>query len=218
MRLGAAIASSESPVRAWVIASSASVYAASSYGPLLHRETGDVDTVDGAQAESIREAEDYARDVAARRPHLNVSLLRLQHLVGEGVHSPMSALLGQPVLPRVIGHDPLIQMLAIDDAVCALAYAAELELAGVYNVASAGTIRMSELIRSLGRPSLPVLPFETGRALARYADRFGVPHVPPGMLDVLRFGHALDTSKLAAAGFTPEHDQESCLDTFRAGR
>lgn len=216
MRLGAALAHPDVSVRAWVIASSSGVYAVDSHGPLLHREDGGLDSSEATPPASIREAEEYARDVAARRSHLDVSLLRLQHVVGEGVRSPMMALLGQPVLPRVVGYDAPMQLLALDDAVRALAFAARLELAGVYNVASAGTLRMSEAIRSLGRTALPVLPFEATGSLASLSRRLGIPHVPEGMLPVLRFGHALDTSKLAAAGCAPEHDQAGCLALLAA--
>lgn len=215
MQLGAAIASAETSVRAWVLASSSSVYPVETHSPLLHRESSAIEAVEGTLAASIHEAEEYARDVAARRPHLDVSILRLQHLVGYGVRSPLAALLREPVLPSVIGYDGAFQMLALQDAVAALSFAAELELAGVYNVSSSGTIRLSEAIRVLEKPSLPVLPFEAGM-FGGIARRLGVPHVPNGVLDILRFGHAVDTSKLATAGFTPECDQPACLEGFRA--
>jgi UDP-glucose 4-epimerase len=214
MRLGAALASEDSPVRAWVVASSSSVYPVSSQAPLLHREDGNIDASEGSVSASLLEAEDYVRDIAARSAHLNVAILRLQQLVGEGVRSPISAVLGQPILPSVIGFDATMQLLSIDDAVRALVFAAEVELAGIYNVASAGMIRMSEFARELHRPSLPVLPVEAG-PLTPLARRVGVPHVPSGLLGLLRFGHALDTSKLAAAGFSPEYDQAACLASLR---
>jgi len=209
MRLGAAIAHPDVAVAAWVVASSTAVYPASSQSPLLHREDGDTAT-DEAVAGSLLEAEDYVRDVARRSPHMNVSILRLQQLVGPGVAGPLSALLSQPLLPAVVGYDALVQLLAIEDAVAALVFAAEIELAGVYNVASVGCLRWSEARRALGRPSLPVLPFEAG-PLAPLARRVGIPHVPDGLLDLLRFGHVVDTAKLASAGFQPAYDQDACL-------
>ena len=218
MRLGAGIASAEVPVRGWVIASSSSVYPVSSQAPLLHRESSEAPAAQGSLAASIGEAEDYARDVAARRPHLNVAILRLQQLVGAGVQSPLAALLRQPIIPKVIGYDPAIQMLAIEDAVGALAFAAERELAGVYNVASAGTIRPSELAARLGKRSLPVLPFEPGSVLGTLSSRFAFPHIPEGLLGTLCFGHALQISKLAAAGFEPQFDQTACLEALRDER
>ncbi len=215
MRIGAALAHGDTSVRSWVLASSSDVYPVSSHAPLLHRESGDLDASETGLAASLREAEDYARDVATRRPHLNVAVMRLQQLVGEAVRSPMTALLRQPVLPRLAGFDPPIQMLAIRDAVRALSFAARLELAGVYNVASVGTTRMSEAIRTLGRLSVPLLPLETPPVLRGWVRRLRAPHVPDGMLPTLRYGHALDTGKLAAAGFDPEYDQAACLELFR---
>ncbi len=214
MRLGAVLASDDVPVRSWVVASSSAVYPVTSRAPLLHREDSATDDDESSLAASLLEAEEYVRDVAARCPHLNTAILRLQQLVGKGVRSPLSPLLDQKILPSVIGFDAILQLLAVEDAVRALVFAARVELAGVYNVASQGMLRTSELARRLGRPSLPVLPLETGllTPLARLAR---IPHVPSGLLDLLRFGHALDTSKIAAAGFVAEYDQAACLETLR---
>jgi nucleoside-diphosphate-sugar epimerase len=213
MRLGAAVAHPDVSVRAWVVASSSAVYPTSSQAPLLHRENGEARNGVGAAAAALLEAEEYVRDVARRAPHQNVSILRLQEIVGPGAVGPFSSLLRQPVLPAPIGYDARVQLLALDDALGALAFAAELELAGVYNVASAGSLRWSEATRALGRPVVPVLPLEVG-PFAALARRLRVPHIPEGLLATLRFGHALDTSKLSAAGFEPEHDQLSCLAAF----
>jgi UDP-glucose 4-epimerase len=214
MRLGAAIAHDGSPVQSWVVASSTAVYPSSSQAPLLVREDGAVDAPEGTLAASILEAEDYARDVAVRRPHLNVAILRLQQLVGVGIHSPISALLRQPILPSLLGFDASLQLLSIEDAVRALEFAARLELAGIYNVASVGTIRMSNVARELDRFAFPLIPLEFPW-LAPLARRLGVPHVPKGMLELLCFGNAVDTAKLAGAGFEPQYDQAACLATLR---
>lgn len=215
MRLGAAIARDESPVRAWVVASSSDVYPVNSKAPLLHREDAALDTREGTLAASLVEAEAYVRDVAEGAAHLNVSILRLQQLVGGGIRSPITALLRQRILPVVPGYDPPLQVLAIDDAVGAILHAAEVELAGVYNVASAGVIRYSEARQAMGRRALPVLPVELS-ALAPLAQLVGIPHVPGGLRDRMLFGQAVDTAKLAASGFVARHDQRSCLEALRS--
>ncbi len=213
MRMGAAIAHEGSPVRAWVVASSSDVYPVSSHAPLMNREDAELDTREGTIAASLVEAEGYARGVAECTPHLNVSILRLQQLVGEGVRSPIASLLGQPILPNVIGYDAPLQVLAIEDAVGALVFAGEYELAGVYNVASAGVLRYSEARHVMGRPALPVLPIEAG-PLAPLAHRIGIPHVPEGLLGLMLFGQAVDTSKLGSAGFHPNRDLAGCLEAL----
>lgn len=214
MRLGAAITHEGSPVRAWVVASSTDVYPVDSHAPLLHREDAALDTREGTLAASVVEAEEYARGLAECFTHLNVSILRLQQLVGDGILSPISSLLSQRILPTVIGYDATLQVLAIEDAVRALIHAAEYELAGVYNVASAGLLRYSQARRAMGRRTLPVLPIEAG-PLDSLAHRAGIPHVPRGLLGLMLFGQAVDTSKFAASGFHPEYDQARCLEALR---
>jgi UDP-glucose 4-epimerase len=109
----------------------------------------------------------------------------------------------------VIGHDPVLQFLHIEDAVAAVCFAAELELAGVYNVASRGLIRLNEFVEALDRASIWLPPFEMG-PLTSIAARLGLPHIAEGMHDRLRFGHAIDTGKIEAAGFKPSADQLDC--------
>jgi UDP-glucose 4-epimerase len=214
MRLGAAVGHEGVPVRAWVVASSSAVYPITSDAPRFQQESDETDSSTGSVAASLLEAETYARDVAGRAPHLNVSVLRLQQLSGPDARGPLADLLMQPVLPSVIGFDPPLQLLALDDAARALAFAGQLELAGIYNVASSGVVRLSEAKVELERRALPVLPIEAG-PLAPLARRLQLPYVPEGMLDLLRFGQALDTSKLASAGFRPDFDQRACLAALR---
>lgn len=207
MRLCAAAAQSGLPVRSLVLASDTSVYPAAPYAPLRWRET-DAPVPDGTEpAASLLEAEDYARDAAARAPHLNVAILRLAELTGAGLRGPLSDALAQPLRPAPIGYDPAVQWLHADDAVDALAFAARLELAGVYNVASAGVLRWREALA--GGSSVPVLPVEAGFA-GPWLRRLGVPHVPAGAGSLLRFGRAVDTAKLCDAGWTPKADQRAC--------
>jgi UDP-glucose 4-epimerase len=145
---------------------------------------------------------------------VNVAILRLQELIGREVVGPLSTLLARPLVPRVVGFDPAVQFLHADDAVDAIAWAAEVELAGLYNVASEGLLRWSEAIREMGHFGLPVLPWSFS-AVEPLLDGLGLPFVPRGLLDVLRFGHAVDTTKLARAGWSAEHDQIHSLVSLR---
>lgn len=217
MRLGAAVGHPEVSVRSFVLASSTAVYPVASHAPLLNREVNATDPDEGSLAASVLEAEDYARDVAERAPHLSVAILRLQAPVGRGVRGPLARALAQPVLPRIPGFDPPVQMLHIDDAVGAMRFAAEVELAGVYNVASEGVLRWSEVAQVIGRPSAPVLPLPLGpfEGIARAT---GMPHVPAGLGELLRFGHAVDIAKIASAGFKPSYDQVGCLLSIARAR
>jgi UDP-glucose 4-epimerase len=217
MCLGAAIGHRGSPIRSWVLASSSAVYPIGSRQALIQSERQELAAEAGTQAASIAEAEEYARDVALRLPHLNVAILRLQQLAGEQVRGPLASLLARALVPSPIGFDPLIQLLHSDDAVSALAFAARSELAGVYNVASAGWVHWGDAVRATGHTAFPVLPL----SLALFdplLDRLPVPALfaPADLLDLLRFGQAIDIQKIERAGWEPRRDQLDCLSALRS--
>ena len=183
--------------------------------PLLQPEDAETDSPDREPAASLLEAEGYARDLAARAPHLCVAILRLAELGGAGLTGTLSRLLESRRAPAPLGFDPAVQLLHGDDAVSALLFAAEVELAGVYNVASRGVIRWSEALRTAGCRPLAVPPLEAG-PLEPVLRALGLPHLPGGTGAVLRLGQALDIAKLEAAGWKPAHDQRDCLASLRA--
>jgi len=159
---------------------------------------------------SIVEAEDYARDLAVRAPHINVSILRLQQLVGSGVEGALARLLRADSIPSPIGFDASIQLLHLEDAAQALAFAARVELAGLYNVASTGLIHWNTAIARRGQRGTPTLPIGSG-PFEGVLGRLGVPFIPSGLRDLLRYGHAVDIQKIERAGWKPKYDQRSCL-------
>ena len=212
MCLGAAIAHEGSSVRNWVIASSSAIYTVDSHSALLQTERSIHSIEHETLASSIAEAEEYARDVALRRPHLNVAILRLQHLVGRNTQSPLARLFAQDRIPVPIGFDPAIQLLHIDDAASAIVFATRSELAGLYNVASEGLIHWRDAIRVSGRQAISVPPASVAM-LEPLLRRFQIPFVPADLLELLRFGHAVDTQKIRRAGWSPEYDQHRCLSS-----
>ncbi|MDP6979994.1 MAG: NAD-dependent epimerase/dehydratase family protein [Myxococcota bacterium] len=217
MRLGAAVAREGSPVRSWVALSSTGVYPIDGGRPLLDRETHPRVPADDLRLGALLEAEDYAVDVAEHAPYLNVAILRLQEVVGEGANGALARHFGQTVVPTVIGHDPTLQFLHVDDAIEATLFAAERELAGCYNVASRGVMRESKILDHCEVTAIPSLPL-SANIFEGLASRVGVPHITDHNLPILRFGHAVDTSKLEDAGFKPGADQVDCAEALRALR
>jgi UDP-glucose 4-epimerase len=215
MRLCAALSHPELSVRSLVVVSSSAIYPVRTHTPLFRREDSETGSAEREPAASLLEAEGYVRDLATRAPHVCVAILRLAELAGAGIGGALSSALTQRRAPAPLGFDPAVQFLHVDDAVRALVFAAEIELAGVHNVASRGVIRWSEAVRVLGRRSVPVVPFETG-PLQPLLRALRISHLPEGTGPVLRFGSALDVSKLEAAGWKATHDQTSCLAALAA--
>lgn len=210
MCLGAAIGHAGSQVRSFVVASSSAVYPIGSDAALLQDEHQPFLPDSAEIAASIAEAEDYARETAHRLPHVNVAILRLQQLAGPGVSGSLARLLSRRPVPSPVGFDPAIQLLHVEDAVGALVHAVEQELAGLYNVASAGLIRFGEAVVATGRPAFPVPPLGVA-ALEPMLERLDLPFIPAELAALLRYGHALDTAKLERTGWRARHDQRACL-------
>lgn len=211
MCLGAAIGQTGSLVRSWVLASSSAIYPIGSHAPLLHDERQTTAREEGTIAASIAEAEDYARESAHRLPHVDVAILRLQQLVGPDVRGPLAAVLARDPVPSPLGFDPAIQLLHLEDAAEALVHAAHRELAGIYNVASAGLIHWGDALRAMDRRSLPLIPLGAG-PFETLLERLDLPFLPAELLGLLRFGHAVDARKLERTGWRARYDQRGCLD------
>lgn len=210
MYVGAAISDERLSVRSWVLASSSAFYQSQSYMPLLQREEHSITHTANDRATSIAEAEEYARSLAKRLPHVNVAIMRLQELAGPDCRGALATLLARPFVPRIPGYDPMVQFLHIDDAVGALSWAANVELAGLYNVSSASMVRWSEAIRATGHRSFPLIPISLPLIEGMLA-RFEIPFVHSSMFDLLRYGQAIDSEKLGHAGWSPKNDQFECV-------
>jgi nucleoside-diphosphate-sugar epimerase len=213
MYVGAAISDERSSVRSWVLASSSAFYPSQSYMPLLIREGYSISAAADDRASSIAEAEEYARSLAKRLPHVNVAIMRLQELAGPDCRGPLTTLLGRPIVPRIPGFDPAIQLLHVDDAVSALSWAANVELAGLYNLSSAGMLRWSEAIGATGHRSFPLIPIPVP-LIEPLLERMEIPFVSSSMFALLRYGQAIDIEKLERAGWSPKNDQLECLSTL----
>jgi len=87
---------------------------------------------------------------------LDVAMLRLAPTVGD-TRSLMARLLAAPVVPAVLGTDPLMQLLDLDDLVEAVRLAALERHDGTFNVAGDGVLPLSTVIKLSGRVRVPAL-------------------------------------------------------------
>lgn len=206
-------------VRKVILRSSTMVYGAQAGNPMYLPESWPL------QARSrhayVRELIDIEKFVAEFRreyPDLIITVLRFANVIGHGVHSAFNSLLNTPVVPSLLGFDPLLQVIHLDDAVAAIVHAATVaDLNGVVNVAAAGVLPLWQVLGLSGRPTVPfvhVLANPTirvtqlvglGRLLA------AVPFDP----DYLRYPWVADSRRMAAElGFTPTLTAEQALRSY----
>lgn len=217
MQLLAACQQAEA-LRHLVVGSSTAVYGASNRDPAMFTEETPAKRLSpGGFARDVTEVEGYVRGFARRRPDVRVTTLRMADVVGPRFASPLTAYFGMPVIPTVLGFDPRLQLLHEEDAYGCLERAVTADVPGTYNVAGEKVLMLSQAIRRLGRPALPLPAFALsgiGPAMrqARGAD------FSPGQIAFLTYGRGVDTTRLRQQlGFVPAYDTPQAFAAMAAG-
>ena len=191
-------------VRNIVVRGSAGIYGAEPNAPqFLSEEMARLFPRRTRFQRDVGEIEDLFLTYSARHPGVACTMLRYQPAIGPSVDSQVTRYLSLPVVPTYLGFDPRLQFVHEDDALEALVAAVRRPVRGAVNVASTGTIGLTRLLRMTHRVTLPALPPLFG-LLTEAARRAGLPEISPDFQRLLRYGRAVDTSRLVQdVGFTP---------------
>ena len=204
-------------VRKLVLKSSTEVYGASPRDPAIFTEDMPARrTPRSGYAKDTVEVEGYVRGLARRRPDILITTLRMARLLSPRIESPLGHYLRMPVIPTVLGFDPRLQVLHDEDALAVLRRAVANDIAGTFNVAGPGIVMLSQAVRRLGRPTLPVPPFglsAVGQVIARTVRV----DIPPDLVDLLTYGRGVDTTALVDSfGYRPRYTTDETLEEFAA--
>lgn len=204
-------------LRKVVVKSTTAVYGSNYADPALFRE----DVAPGGAPRSgyskdAVEVEGYARAFGRRREDVVLTILRFANFIGPSVDSPLTRYLELPVVPRVLGFDPRLQLCHESDAVEVLYRSVVGSHPGIYNVAGTGIVYLSQAIRLAGKPSVPVaLPFVQG--LAQTLRRTGRIDFSPDQLQFLLFGRVGDITRLRDKfDFEPAFSTRAAFEDFVA--
>jgi UDP-glucose 4-epimerase len=203
-------------LRKLVVRSSTAAYGASFRDPAVFTEETEPRQVPrGGFARDILDIEGYVRGFRRRRPDVTATVLRFAPFLGSRADTTLTRYFAMPVVPTVLGRDPRLQFVHVDDAFEVLHRSIVENHPGTFNVAGAGVLTLSQAIRRAGRIPLPVV--EPGlSAAAAFAKsigrRFGLDQV-----DLFVHGRVVDTSALTKEyGFTPR-PTEAAFDDFLRG-
>jgi UDP-glucose 4-epimerase len=203
-------------VRRLVVLSRGSVYGADLRNPVLLTEDA---PLRGASRHSelrdIVEADILALSLSVREPTLSVAILRPANVVGLRVRNTIVGYLRLPVVPTLLGFDPLLQIVHEDDLIKALRLAIADDAPGVFNIAGPGAAPISVLIRETGGRPIPLLlPFFTPVVEALW--RRGLSPAPLPHVDFLRYHCLLDDSRARRVlGYAPDLDLPTTLAAIR---
>lgn len=199
-----------------VVKSSTTVYGAGPRDPALFTEEMAPRAIPqtGLSKDAV-EVEGYVRGFARRRPDVCVTTLRMANWIGPSTDSPITRYFSMPVIPTVLGFDARLQFLHETDGVEAIHHAAVNDLPGIFNLAGDGILSLSQAIRRLGRPALP-LPSFTASSTAMLVRRARLADFSPDQITYLTYGRAVDTTRMRADfGFEPEFTTAEAFEDFR---
>jgi UDP-glucose 4-epimerase len=169
----------------------------------------------GARFSEIRdliEVDMLAQSFFWRQAATETVILRPVHILGSVRNAP-SNFLRLPTIPRLLGYDPMVQIIHEADVVGAITCALAPGKRGIFNVAGPEPLPLSHVIKILGRPSLPV-PYTLGKALVRRMWSLHLTSFPAPELDHIRYVCMVDDRRARdELGFAP---QRSVEETVRA--
>lgn len=197
-----------------VVKSTTAVYGSSPRDPGLFTEDVEPRALPkSGYAKDAVEVEGYVRGFGRRRPDVTLSLLRFTNFIGPWIETPLTRYLTLPVVPTVFGFDPRIQLCHEDDGIEVLRRAVAEDHPGIFNVGGAGIVLLSQALRRLGRPSLPI-PSAAVTIVARAVRSSGLVDFSPEQMRYLEHGRVADVSRLQGAlGWAPRSTRDA-FDTF----
>lgn len=217
MQLFAACQKAES-VRKLVMKSTTAVYGADHRDPAVFTEADQSRSLPVGLSKDAVEIERYARDFGRRRPDVDVTILRFANFIGPDIETTLTRYFSLPVIPTAMGFDPRIQLVHEDDAMEILLRAVLEPHPGIFNVAADGVVYLSQAVRLVGRPPLPViLPLVT--PLAKALRRAGRVDFATDQLRFLLYGRVVDTERMKREfGSVPRLTTRQALEDFVRSR
>jgi UDP-glucose 4-epimerase len=198
-----------------VVRSSSAVYGSSSRDPAMFTEDMAAKRQPGSgYPKDVIEVEGYVRGFARRRPDVAVTMLRTADIVGPRVSTPLTDYFRLPVVPTVLGFDARLQLLHESDLLAAVHHATLGGVHGTFNIAGDGMMVLSQAVRRLGRPTVPVPAFALG-TVANLGKQAGLRGLSRELVPFLTFGRGIDTTRMRTVlGFEPTYSTASAFADF----
>ena len=220
INLLAGLAGDDSPVRRVVLKSSAHVYGARHDLPGHLREDRRLAANSPHSfVRDIVETETNLREFALRNSNVETISLRFANGLNPGEPGPLARYFDLPVVPTVLGFDPVLQLVHCDDCVEALLLATLGSARGAFNIAGGNALPLTALLDGAGKVHAPLLPPAGAALISSALARLGIAALSPQLIDLLRWGRTLDTSRAERElGFRTARDTMAALDEYVAQR
>jgi UDP-glucose 4-epimerase len=216
LNLLAGLAGEDTPVRRVVLKSSAHVYGARHDLPARLREDRRLAASSPHSfVRDIVETETNLHDFAVLNPDVETIALRFANSLNPDEPSLLAGYFDLPVVPTMIGFDPILQLIHRDDCIEALLRATMGGRQGAFNIAGENALSLTALLDGAGKVHAPLLPPAGAGLISGALARLGVSTLSPPLIDLLRWGRTLDTSRAESElGFRTARDTMAALDDY----
>jgi UDP-glucose 4-epimerase len=189
-----------------VLISTAYVYGAEpSNSNFLTEDAPLLGAEDYPEMRALIEWDMYAQSFFWKHPHVETVILRPVHILGPNVRNAPSNYLRLRHPPKLLGFDPMVQVLHEDDLIQAILLGLEPGRRGVFNVVGPGELPLSSVLKELGRSPIPI-PHPMAKPVLSQLWRLGLVNFPPGELPHLQYQCMVDgTRAKEILGFRPRH-------------
>lgn len=206
-------------VAQFIYASSGAAYGYHADNPPLLDEDDELrGNPEFAYSDHKRLVEEMLLGYRTDHPELTQLILRPGTILGERVHSPITAIFERPVVMGVRGTEiPFVLIWDTDVARCILEGIAH-RRTGIYNVAGDGTITLREIARRLHKRYLP-LPVSLLKGMLTVTKALKLSAAGPEQVKFLAYRPVLSNERLKTEfGFTPSMSSEECFERYRSLR
>jgi UDP-glucose 4-epimerase len=188
-------------------------YGAAADAPMYHSEVEPpMGLANFPELADLVAADLYAGSALWRHENLTTTVLRMCYSLGPTGHGTLSTFLRGPRVPTILGFDPLYQFMHERDVARSIVATVQSRPKGVFNVAGPSPVPLGVLVRETGRQAIP-LP---EAIFSRLLGRFGLPNLPTGALDHIKFPIVMDASAFEkATGFRHEVDEVQAMYEYK---
>ena len=150
-----------------------------------------------------------------KKPDTQTIILRPCHIVSSKLKNAPSRYLLLDTIPTILGFDPMLQLLHVNDLINAILLSLRSNVAGIFNLSGPDVAPLSRIIRALDRPSI-ALPDKLLKLLAAGTFFSRRSPFPAAELEHLKYSCIIDDSRARAElGFKPKKSLLAIIQEFK---
>lgn len=140
------------------------------------------------------EVEEQFLSFRQKNPERVVTILRPATILGPTVNNFKTHFLQNPLIPTVMGFDPLVQFVHEKDVLRAFLGILKKDVSGIFNIAAKGVLPLSRAIRTLGKLEVPI-PYFLLYPTAEILWYLNIGEVPGAHINFLKYLCVADGTK-----------------------